>query len=116
MLCVDKIYNDHFYPKQSVCPRACRPARRMLAISAILVIRTPTCRASWPIAGGYELMPGTRLQAGQSVPAAATAPEWFFLWITGSFDSSLVDLAAKKAAPDTKGTAFLRWADRILSR
>ena len=126
-LCVDRIYNDDILDRKT----ACRPASRLPAargISAISAIPNSTVSQLVAERGGFDLMPemGYRPVNKYLPPRPKTS------CASASDDTiSLIDLATKRRATDaiavqtgrprprrsdSKGSAFLRWADRVLSR
>lgn len=112
-LCVDRIYNDHLSEADRVpaCVATCPTRARHFGD-----LGDPNSDVSRLVAerGGYELMPELAYKPVNRYlpprPRSNGAP-------CGSQEQiSLVDLAEKKAMPEGRGAAFLRWADRVLSR
>ena len=112
-LCVDKIYNDHLPEADRVpaCVAACPTHARHFGD-----LGDPASEVSRLVAerGGYELMPELGYKpVNRYLPPR---PRKNGSSCGSQEQISLVDLAAKKAVPEGKGAAFLRWADRLLSR
>ena len=112
-LCVDKIYNDNLPEADRVpaCVSTCPAHARHFGD-----LGDPNSDVSRLVAdrGGYELMPELGYKPVNRYLPPRPRKNGSSCGSHGEI--SLVDLAAKKATPDTKGSAFLRWADRILSR
>ena len=111
-LCVDRIYNENLPEEDRVpaCVAACPTSARHFGD-----LGDPSSGvASGRGAGRLRLMPELGYKpTNRYLPPRARKDG---LSCGSQEQISLVDLAAKEAAPKGKGAVLLRWADRVLSR
>jgi Fe-S-cluster-containing dehydrogenase component len=114
-LCIDKIYNDHLPEADRVpaCVSTCPTHARHFG--DLGDPNSDVSRLDHEPELGYK--PTNRyLPPRPRKNGTACGSHEPLSLVDLAANLSLVDLAAKKTAPEGKGAAFLRWADRVLSR